>query len=399
MLIAGGAAALVIVIVLTVVVARALGPHRYLGPLKPLDGAVSAVAFSPDGKLVATASAVGTDTGQVKLWDAENGRPKPRKNSDSQGRIDVPAQVMSLAFSSDGDTLAAGLANGSAHVWSLEEGRSQVIGTPSSPATPTSPVDPYPSYPLPYPSIPLPTPSIPLPFPSGLVPTDLEPDFERSADRPSKAGAPAPLPPKAPEGSAFVAFVGDGEQLAVAAGEKVEVYEVASGKPRQSLDSSGTQVRSVSVADDGKLLAAGRADGSIQVWDLASGRATVTLKGHLDDVGAVAFHPDDELLASGSADGTTRLWKLPAGTETAMLTGHNQEVRSLAFSPNGKALVTGGSKSPVRLWDVGRRTASARLDGHDQGVTSVAYSPDGRTVIAGGTTAHAWLSDVSSLPS
>ncbi|RKS79371.1 WD40 repeat protein [Actinomadura pelletieri DSM 43383] len=397
MIIAGGAAALLVVVVLTAVVARALGPHRYLGPLKPLDGAVSAVAFSPDGKLVATALAVGTDAGQIKLWDAETGRPQSRKSSDSQGRIDVPAQVMSLAFSSDSDTLAAGLANGSAHVWSLEAGGSQVIGTPSSPPTPTYPADPYPTDPLPYPSIPLPTPSLPLPFPSGLIPTDLEPGFKRSSHGPSKA--PAPLPTRAPEGSAFVAFVGDGERLAVAAGEKVEVYEVAGGTPRQSLDSSGTQVRSVAVSDNAKLLAAGRADGSVQVWDLASGRATLTLKGHLDDVGAVAFHPTKELLASGSADGTTRLWQLPAGTETAMLTGHDQEVRSLAFSPNGKTLVTGGSKSPVRLWDVGRRTAAARFDGHAQGVTSVAYSPDGRTVIAGGTTADAWLSDVSSLPS
>src|SRR5436853_17415 len=91
------------------------GPSRAAEPLtlKGHKGWVGGLAFGPDGKTLATASADGT----VKLWDPAGG--------DLRDSLDLRAgEVRSLAFAPDGRTLAAGTRYGSVSVWSVA-GREQ----------------------------------------------------------------------------------------------------------------------------------------------------------------------------------------------------------------------------------------------------------------------------------
>jgi len=137
---------------------------------------------------------------------------------------------------------------------------------------------------------------------------------------------------------------------------------------------------------DGKSLASAADDHTIKLWDVASGRERDTLEGHLKLVTSVAYSPDGSLLASASFDTTIRLWNAATGKHLATLEGHTDRVRAMAFSPDGKTLASAGDDREVRLCDVVTRSAlSPPLTGHTERVHAVAFAPDGKTLFTGGT--------------
>jgi len=109
----------------------------------------------------------------------------------------------------------------------------------------------------------------------------------------------------------------------------------------------------------GALLAAACIDHVARVWRADSGgrlELVHTLKGHAGPVWSVAFHPEGERLASGSEDFSIKLWDLDSGLEMVTLHGHLASVRSLDFTPDGKTLASGsggfeGTDNVVRLWE------------------------------------------------
>jgi len=118
------------------------------------------------------------------------------------------------------------------------------------------------------------------------------------------------------------------------------------------LDFTAHEGEALAVAYDGsgRRLATGGADGAVRVWDAASGRRLAELRGHLGPVYAVVFHPGGRLLASGARDNTIRLWDLERGVEAIDLRGHGNYVHGLAFSPDGKTLASASGDNTVRLW-------------------------------------------------
>jgi len=115
-------------------------------------------------------------------------------------------------------------------------------------------------------------------------------------------------------------------------------------------DTSGRRgsVEDVAFSPDGKTLALASYRGTVQLWDVASGKLRETLKGHSSAVGAVAFSPDGRSLASGGNDQTVRLWNVETGRELMQLDPASVDfglVRTLAFSRDGKHLLAGGDRS------------------------------------------------------
>jgi WD40 repeat protein/serine/threonine protein kinase len=148
-----------------------------------------------------------------------------------------------------------------------------------------------------------------------------------------------------------VAFSHDGRRFADSEGNEVFVREAATGAVLARLEGHRGPVEALAFSLDDALIASGAVDHTVRLWDTRSWSARSVLEGHTDRVYSLAFSPDGEMLASGSNDTTIRLWSTSASEELALLTGHLDYVFALAFDPDGSRLVSGSGDETLRVWD------------------------------------------------
>ncbi|MBB5857471.1 hypothetical protein ACFQ05_31680 [Amycolatopsis umgeniensis] len=351
-----------------------------LGQAADSGSRVHAMAFSPDGRTVAT----GSMSGAVRLWNvADPARPVELGGylKDRDGFRGQVGTIDAVAFSPDGHTLAAASEQGTVQLWNVSdparrESPSEVFGHHKSVKTVAFSSD-------------------------GRTLATGGDDFTVRLWNIADFGKPAPLGEALKEHRDTVnavAFSPDGRTLASGSDDSTlrlwDVSDPASpaslgGSANGHLGSAVSSVKAVAFSRDGRTVATGSADSTTRLWNVSDPAQPKglgePLRGHTGAVDAVAFSPDGRTLATGSLDQSVRLWNIPGST----LTGGTSAIYSVAFSPDGRTLATGEGDSVVRLWDVSNplRPASVGppLTGATKAVVSVAFSRDGRTLASGST--------------
>jgi hypothetical protein len=155
-----------------------------------------------------------------------------------------------------------------------------------------------------------------------------------------------------PDGNRLVTLGGDGALLvrdAEPADEIVHLAGLRFGKAGPA------------VSPDGRILAKRDSTGhAMGIWDTATGReiARLPMRGVL--VSSLAISPDNKRLVTGEPDGVVRLWDIESGHAVLVLKGHTQEVSQVVFSPDGQRLASGSWDGSVRVWDARPLTEEVR---------------------------------------
>ena len=319
---------------------------------------VNSVAFSSDGKRLATASADGT----AKVWDAETGEALMTLS----GHGDA---VNSVAFSPDGKRLATGSDDKTAKIWDAQTGKELM--------TLSGHLD-------------------------KVEEVAFSPRRQASGHRKQRRTAKIwdaqtgkeLMTLSGHEGPVnSVAFSPDGKRLATGSEESnVKIWNAQTGKELMTLRGHEHPVNSVAFSPDGKRLASGSDDKLAKIWDTQTGKELMTLPGHGGPINSVAFSPDGKRLATGSSDRTAQIWDLEPGKAPTILRGHTNAVSSVAFSPDGRHLATASYDQTAKIWDALPGGTEAMTLRDDEWVTSVAFSPDGKLLATGSddNTAKIW---------
>jgi WD40 repeat protein len=325
--------------------------------LKGHSGGVLSVAFSPDGKRLASGSADKT----IKLWDTGTGT----ELLTLKGHLRA---VTSVDFSPDGRHLASGSEDSSIILWDTVTGKKLLTL---------------------------------LGHAVGVHSVDFSPDGKRLA---SGSRYPSIILWDTVSGKKLftltghmggvrsVAFSPDGRHLTSAGSNKtIRLWDTVTGKKELfTRKGHSDHVHSVAFLPDcsilntsGMHLASGSMDKTIKLWNIYSEKALLTLEGHSGGVYSIAFSPHGKRLASGSHDKTIKLWDVATGEEMLWLRGHKSEVLSVAFSPDGKRLASGSVDKTIKLWETATGKELLTLKGHSHSVDSVALSPDGKRLASG----------------
>jgi WD40 repeat protein len=329
----------------------------------------STLAYSPDGKMLA---AVGGPEGRLLIWDTATGQPLP-------GQLQFGQPVASLAISGAG-RMAAGLADGLVSFWqlgpdgSLQEsgawntGRDRLIKLAFS-------VDGQ---------------HLAAGFQDGgvllrafsgaaqliqvQVGGGILKELEFAPDGRSLLTAGAFLQVWETERGELRAsaesyrrqptsltFTQDGKLLVVGAGDgAIETWEVASGRSLNQFGGASQAIIRLVVSPDSAWIASGSNAGGVQVWSATDGRLIYDLPGHTQAITGLDFSLDGASLASSSRDGQILIWEMNSGSLVAALpTGGSGFPTGVAFGPDGSTLYSATSDGRILAWQESSLESSA----------------------------------------
>ena len=306
---------------------------------------VYGVAYSPDGKVVAT----GSFDQSIKLWDAATGKPIRTLAGPTANQ----RQILTVAFSPNGRILACGGEDNAVKLWDLSR-RSAARGRKPPPETPI-----------------------------GNLPHGNLVDV--------------------------VAFDPSGNRLATGCHDgTVRIWDVAKGQLvrqiRAHVAGQPAPVYSLVWDHGGSRLISGSFDQTLKLWDVGSGELVREFRafngktfprGHLEGVLCASVSPDGKSLASGSSDRTIRIWDVASGSVIRELTNprlrptgpaprqaHPGWVNGLRYTPDGKYLVSAGNAASnqgyVALWNPADGKLVRELTLSIGPIYGIALSPDGK---------------------
>lgn len=313
------------------VIAALTDPTRYL--YRGHSSIVTAVAWSPNGKRVASTSY----DGSVQVWDATTGRHVLRYLGHTNAKGGDPV-VWSVAWSPDGTQIVSAGNDYTAQVWDATTGKTVLT---------------YNGH-------------------SGIVhAVAWSPDGKQIA---SASYDTTVQVWNAATGKGILTYSGhsrevltvawspNGKQLASSGNDyTAQVWDSARGKTLLTYKGHANLgpgvfhgVGALAWSPDGKQIVTGSSDSTAQVWDAASGKTRLTYHQGGGDVLAVAWSPDGRRVASaGSYDGAVQVWSAANGKLLSSYRSHALTTDALAWSRQNDLLVSGSFDRTACIWQPG----------------------------------------------
>lgn len=187
-----------------------------------------------------------------------------------------------------------------------------------------------------------------------------------------------------------VAFSPRGDIFATGSMRMLQLWDARDVRDIQPLGdpqrADAEHVECVVFSPNGKQLATAGSHRTVRLWNVGNRQLTPVhdYKGHSTKVFSVAFSPDGRLLASGDFSGQVIIWDTATGRQKCTLPQQSDCISGIAFSPDGRHLITASWKT-IAVWDVQCRDEPvATLSQLAGTIWCIAFSPDGRHLAAAG---------------
>jgi WD40 repeat protein len=319
-------------------------------------GAITAIAFSPDGQYVATGSSDST----IRVWEIET----QEVHTTLRGHN---GKVRTLVYRWDGQRILSGGSDRQICLWDpdeedpvhcLEGHYGTVVAVAFRPGHPEQAI-----------SMALDT----TPFLWDVETGEILQRYSRQL---------ITNEPNLDHGA--LAFTPDGDSVVSSYGINLRLWDVETGRTQSEFIGHGSYVNAIAFDSERMVVySSARFEDVIRVWDVSAGVELYRLRGHSDIVRGVAISPEGRFVLSGSDDGSIRFWDTFSGADVRTLQGHQRDVYGLAFSPDGSLLASAGDDAAIRLWEWETGEMVGRLAEHTGDVWTVDFSPDGAYLISG----------------